>query len=386
LIAPDFDGREPSEAIEYIGHAILRNFWPKMIDLPDSSASMEFHLSWAGQKFDVPRPSDLPPLDAFVRAYQNAREYLSGRAAPHSPSWLQDVRSQRPAKLLGTISLVRFPVAPRVEPHDEPESSSASPFEGPSQHVALMRGPRFVVEYKRGPAIAYELAEYAGVFVASDEAEEAFAKSEPPTHDDWSPDMLDARLDRTLVRVALSRIRDAMQEFTGAPSVPRTEAVDVTLGGFSDMLGGLMPAEAGTGARGLAGGSRANRGPSLGSGSGAESSARVRVLQTELVSAGAGVHPVCRILFDLGDDRRRSETEVIARAATLLDDGSLEVDPPLGMEIPQVLEWSDLHGTIATSGEGISIDARSTGPWTVTVSVPSDAAIGVELNARVAGS
>ena len=382
ILEPDFDGREPVDALRFVGDAIVRNFWPKMIDGPRGGGTMAFDLSWNGTRIAVPRPRDVPPLEGYVRAFANAHASAQGKPIPHPSGYVQQVSCQRPMKHLGTLSLIRFKPLPRLaSPSD---ADDEGPFKGPSCHTALMRGPHFVVGYVEGPALPLELEEYAGVFLASDAAEEAFARAEPPTHDAWTPDILEDRHERTYVRVAASRIKQAMQDFFGAPAPSRDGARTVPLGAFSDFLGGLVPAEHGTGARGGTMGS-AGRSQAREAGTGAVAEgrgggrlARIRIIETTGPHALSGV-PVFTIRFEIDPHPRTSELAVRAAASVVLEEGSLEKEPPRGAQQPRVVLWNDHLGNDVGSSDRLVIPATAHGPWTVSVEMPTDAQVSVDL-------
>jgi hypothetical protein len=394
ILLPDFDGREPEDALRFIGSAILRSFWPKMVDGPRGGPTMSFELSWNDVPIAMPKPQDVPPLDGFVKAFANLTAHLGGRKIPYPPHSLHPVSSQRPIKQLGTLSLVRFPPSPRL-PGTDVATDEGGPFTGPSRHTALLRGPHFVVNYLDGPPVPYEHAEYAGVFIASDDAEEAFARSEPPTHDDWSPDMLDNRNDRVFVRVAIRRIKDAMLEFTGAQTIPRGSEGSVPLGAFSDLLGGLIPAERGTGARPngglgtntatLAGsdnmGDRTHANGSAEAPDDRTERARVRILEATEPETVSGV-PAFTVKFDLDPRVRTVPVKVSALPMVVLEEGSVETEPPAGSQRPRVLAWSNSAGRVIGRNDQIEIPADDTGPWSVAVSIPPDAAVAVEISAQ----
>jgi hypothetical protein len=264
-----------------------------------------------------------------------------------------------------------------------------------------MRSPHFIVNYLEGPSVPYEHAEYAGVFMASEDAEESFAKSEPPTHDDWTPDMLDNRSDKVFVRVGMRRIKDAMHEFTGTASVPRNGEGAVPLGAFSDLLGGLIPAEQGTGARSNGGvGAAGTNGDGIGGngmgegGEGTEGTpargtrsgrtARVRILDVSEPDAVSGV-PVFTVRFDLEPETRKQSFVVAATPMVVLEEGAVESDPPAGSQRPRVLFWSDSSGAVVGNSERFEVAPDARGPWHVAVAMPPDAAVALELSAEDAG-
>lgn len=390
VLLPDFEGRTPEEALRFIGEAILRTFWPKMVDGARGSGSMNFALSWNGIRIPMPRPQDVPPLGAYVKAFANLQAKLADKPMPHAGGWVQEIHSQRPARRLGTLSLLKFPPEPRLASASENEDNG--PFQGRSHHTALMRGPHFVVNYLAGPTLPYELAEYAGVFVASPTAEEAYARSEPPTHDDWVPDILEDRTDKRLVNIGLRKIKEAMQEFAGVSMPDKVPSQGVPLGAFSDLLGGLIPGERGTGARGGAGdaggfgGGGGNRGENGGAGTGGRGRGGARATRVRIMEAGepdsiAGANvPVFTVAFDLEPAQRTEKLTIVARPGVLLEDGSMESEPPLGADKPEVLFWSNAAGKVVSRAQKLTVGPNEKGPWTVALAMPQDAAVAVELD------
>lgn len=386
VLLPDFEERSPEDALRFIAEAILRNFWPKMVDGSRGAGTMAFELSWNGIAIPIPRPQDVPPLGAYVKAFHNLQARLANRRLPHSDGWLQEIHSQRPQQHLGTLSLVRFPPEPRLGSSSQEDTDG--PFTSQSHHTALMRAPRFVVSYLEGPTMPYELAEYSGVFVATAEAEKAFSRSEPPTHDDWIPDMLDDRHERTYVRVGLKRIREGMQEFAGVGSPGEIRGESVPLGGFSDLLGGLLPAERGTGTRGgvfgngetVVGGGKAGE-REEGGRRRTSSMARVRITEAgDPRSIKGSKVPVFTVGFVVEPHPRKESVVVSAHVAVLLEDGSIEGDPPTGSERPKVLSWTNAKGKNLGDANTLEISPDDAGPWTIRVAMLEDAAVVVELD------
>ena len=72
----------------------------------------------------------------------------------------------------------------------------------------MLRPAELVVKY-----LARSLEEgqdqWCGVFICDNnkEIEQSFAKSEPPSHDDWNPQSLDDNYQRTFVNQALTKIK-----------------------------------------------------------------------------------------------------------------------------------------------------------------------------------
>src|SRR5205814_8745346 len=138
-----------------IACAITWHAWPKMIA---EAEAMQFSVSWNGTEVAIPDPEQTPPLDGFVAAY---RRLSSG----------EPLECYRPKQRLGMLSLHRQLV--RAQQPSYPEGFEP-PLYSPVHHVALLRAPHFVVRYHAGDALAGDAAEYAGVFLAEHEIDDAF--------------------------------------------------------------------------------------------------------------------------------------------------------------------------------------------------------------------
>jgi len=179
---------------------VLWNFWPRMTDTTPRLRKLDFRLEVEGQDIPVPRPEEFPPLDLFAAAMDDVR---SGAES------LQEIRSQRPAKSLGNLA-IRHGMSGMRRGGASRENSSIP---AQSRHIALMRPVELVVRYVEGEPFADRRYEWAGVFVCSgeDEVEEAFARAEPPAHDDWIPENLPRGPAKTWVNVAMKHLKQIAQ-------------------------------------------------------------------------------------------------------------------------------------------------------------------------------
>jgi hypothetical protein len=184
---------DPVADMEAIAWAIAWHAWPKIVA---PKTTMTFKVTWEGEEVTVPDPLKSPPLDGFVAAYRR----LEGA---------EDVDCANPAMRLGRLSLERQLV--RINRPKYPESFTP-PINSPVHHVALIRAPEFVVRYFAGDPLPGDVAEYAGVFTADPEADDAFARAEPPTHDDWIAAQLSGT-DKRLVRALFSQLRERLRIF-----------------------------------------------------------------------------------------------------------------------------------------------------------------------------
>ena len=113
--------------------------------------------------------------------------------------------------------------------------------EGMVHHVCLMRPAELVVTYHVGPRPASEHVSYAGVFRAEVAMDEIYARAEPPTHDAWNPQSLDAP-DSTFVRSTFQRIKESLEDLLDIGGGARPGSAQVALGAasgkFSSLVGG----------------------------------------------------------------------------------------------------------------------------------------------------
>lgn len=217
---------------EHVQKAFLWFFWPKMVPWPGQPLSpMEFALEVEGQPREIPSIDSTPPFHLFAEALQQVR------SAPNDEA--REVRSLRPKAHLGWMGYQRGLHEERTFGGDRDVGISIPDV---SRHVALMRPAELVVKYLEGPPLPNNRLEWSGVFVSSmeKEVEQAFAASEPPTHDDWNPKSLPSRSPkRTYVNVALTRIKGLMDELNPEQRDPSGGASE-GLAPAADMLGSAL--------------------------------------------------------------------------------------------------------------------------------------------------
>jgi hypothetical protein len=376
IVQPDWEGREPRDALLSMGSTILRYFWPKFIDGPSGSATMRFHLALDGMDLPLPAVDAVPWLGGYVRAFRGLTEASEVESAVLGGR-VREVVCGRPHKALGNIALVRYPASAAVA--DEfMDGSNTADGENPSpttHHVALLRTPNFVVKYLAGPPSPSSHVDYAGVFRANREVDAAFAQAEPPTHDDWVPDFLGDGVEKTYVRVALRRLKEILREFSEPPQRRGSSGPELPLGALSDQLGGLVPASEGTGARPLsedgADRSRPGRPRTIRRG-------RIRVDGEGRVEVVEGV-PALVLQFDT-EHQGTAVLEVSIDAAVVVEGSARENEPPTGAEGPRVLWWKGPAEADGGCNTFCTIPEAAGGRWSVAVSIPSDAMISVALS------
>jgi hypothetical protein len=240
IMIMDFDLQDEDRQIvgRRVIEALLWNFWPRMMRdvAPDRRFTCRVEID--GVPLDIPRPEDVAPLDMFAKAMRAAR---SG-----SGNDVRRISSQRPIKELGTLSVEKGLMTPRLRLVD-----SDSLFPDVCRHIALMRPVELVVKYLEGTALPDERLEWAGVFIASeeDDVERAFAESEPPAHDDWIPDNLPKGHAKTFVKVALRELKKVAFEM-GSPARSQISGISsaLPLARVAGRLGAILEGVRGDGA------------------------------------------------------------------------------------------------------------------------------------------
>lgn len=380
VLAPDFQEVQPEVVLADMGRALIDYFWPKLVDGPDQTPSMSFSVRWQGIELPLPQVLNEPELALLTQAFVAA----STKEASNGTK-LEAIASQRPKKLLGHIALVRQATGLMKNTGDtvgveEVDSSRyRSALRRPLHHIAVMRAPNFVVKYLEGPSVPYELAEYAGVFRVDAEADAAFARAEPPTHDDWIPDLLLDTAEKTYVRVAQRKLKDVIEAFAAPHSLEVTAAGKHSVAGFSRLLGGLVPslnANAGKTARP----SPPPRGGARSPGSGGRTAAifQVAFIDESTIELVDGI-PAMVAHFQVSGQGTKS-VQIVALPKVVIADG-FESEPPEGSEQPRVLKWVGPDGFTVIGSASCEIPIGS-GTWKIAVSIPPDAMISVALKAE----
>ncbi|MCX7444505.1 hypothetical protein OS125_04490 [Corynebacterium sp. P7003] len=179
VIAPDLAA--PETGLRNIARSLTRWAWPHMVTTEPDLDPIEFHVNLRGSAIDIPAPQDDPALKSFMQTYARA---LSMQPS-ESEEWRESlvyrttrVFTGRPRKK----ELGRLSVKTLVAPVDEKDTVVGKTIES---EVALIRNPRMIVEYWKGPPdVTGE--PYCGVFLADEAADRVFARSEPAAHHEWN--------------------------------------------------------------------------------------------------------------------------------------------------------------------------------------------------------
>lgn len=178
VLEPDID--EVDEGLKKIAGSLTRWAWPHMVRLETSMDPIEFHVRKNGEEIEIPDPNKDQAVRHYVKSYKDALSVPQDL----KNSWESDFRhrvtrvwAMSPRKELGRLAVVNLPDLVPAE---------STVLEREIEHeIALLRNPRMVVEYWRGPR-NLSGTPYCGVFLADGGADPLFARSEPAAHHEWN--------------------------------------------------------------------------------------------------------------------------------------------------------------------------------------------------------
>ena len=399
ILAPRFDGalsEHPVVAAKCIAESMVIWFWPRMLGAADKLGKLQFSVECDKEAVSVPDPAKDTPFSGYARALKNLVANARRGRDIQPPHIVQEIRSARPAARLGYLSIALAPRHPRKDfaivseapdgPYIEDHAFADQVDEGATQpahchHIALVRAPGQVIKYMQYRPYPDAGMEYTGVFLvdgehdhsgrSADDVDVAFARAEPPSHDDWVPDELEDDWHKRYVRVGYREIRESADAFVdlGRPAVDSIS--QDPLGAISADLGELL----GTPGNGA---SPAGRGTGGGGGGGS-----ARGGQAQIQITGDGMledldgSPVFVLPFRIEGPL---EQPIVLRASprVLLAGGGTETEAPTGDGQPTVLGWRKGSKSVETSD--LRVRVGDTGDWQVVVGIAGEAMIGVSLS------
>lgn len=170
-------------AMENVAKSLTRWAWPHMLGVIQDMDPIDFKVLLDGEEIPIPKPEDDPALKWFVLAYLMQYQNAESVEWPEN-SWYKSLMTRtstmttlRPHATLGRISVCELadPISENDTLIDEEINS----------HIALIRLPQMVVQYKKGP-VSSDGKPYAGVFIADSRMDKVFARSEPAAHHEWN--------------------------------------------------------------------------------------------------------------------------------------------------------------------------------------------------------
>jgi hypothetical protein len=397
VIAPRTPGEDGPTDLAGIVHAIAdavaEYAWPHMIATPSRSPTVELSVTLDGVPVPVRDTTTDTRLGVFAEAYALCQNLLADSAAEGDdwPWHLQMLRSRRPICDLGPFAWRHHGSIAASVPDSDVRSE-----------IALIRAPRFVVSYMAVPRHPSGQSTF-GTFVAHPALDQEFAQAEPPTHDAWIPtkgkhfdpvrrintQIADALKPRPVgdvpsdgreepgavsVASALGELLDGQHE-GGDIRVPWSQPPSTRPPGTDrDGSGGGVGSTAGN--RPLRGPTTTDPGGSSGRPSGRHTSIRYEGPPRLLERDG---RTAVEFLFTVNKPSTLAEVRITARPDVFIE-GGRETEPPLGAEIPELLEWHDLGTGTVLRGSDLVVTQDGQSRWSVLISQPVDAAVTVALS------
>ena len=215
--------------------AVERSWWPALTD-----RLIDVEIEDVDGTILHPRPMRDDVLRTFVRGYELATQHQDNspenefkrRLKPYQPAGSKQYE-------LGSIGL-NADLASWSYAHD----SGAEDDDAAVDHrtlVALVRGPRMVVEYL--PVGRNQPPYVRGVFVADEQIDDLLRQTEPKAHDAWLPKLEEEGIDRDAPKVAdqvLRRIGQHVREFKKQLKPPPTREQDIHLPLLDDLFRDLV--------------------------------------------------------------------------------------------------------------------------------------------------
>lgn len=227
--------------------ALARNWWPAIVEREFLPTIRVVGADGETERIDV-RPRKDPLLQSFIRAWELATTPQDNNVATEIRKDLGEAPAAAGALRLGLLGAHADiggwsygQTAGDSEPDDDPEAVT-----GDSSFVALVRGPRMVVEYL--PVRPGRQPYVRGVFVAHEDIDELLRQTEPKAHDSWQRKVAEEGVDPRAPKVAdsvLRKISMAITEFQGRLRPPPPDPGDFRLtvlqGLFKNLLAGKGP-------------------------------------------------------------------------------------------------------------------------------------------------
>lgn len=243
VLQPDFD--DVDQGLDNVARSLTRWAWPHMVRLETDMDPIDFHVYKNDEEVQIPLPHSDPVVRHFVDAYRAALDVPEKQ----QNLWESDYRhrktrvfAQRPKKELGRLAVVNLrEVTPKERTVLDQEIE---------HEIALLRNPRMVVEYWRGPR-NMSGTPYCGVFLADEDADPVFARSEPAAHHEWNHESIandhdliqrfwGSNAKANPVKILKSRMRDLLKDTNVSGRVSGNEKHYQTLTQLSSRLGSIV--------------------------------------------------------------------------------------------------------------------------------------------------
>lgn len=376
IIAPRFV--EPYRKVSHDTARVLAEtlttwFWPRMLPGPGGVPWIGFRVFYEQREIAVPQPLESEPFRTMATLIGPSP---AGDAGPRKD---ETIVSEKPKAVLGILSTAPLGSDPEVagwkslaidghilsELLDRPGGLQAR-----CHHVALMRSTWQVVRYMPCRPVRATGRGFAGVFKvdAADAVESAFAQSEPPAHDDWIPDSLEADWDRRYVRIALRRIRETADQISSSIDAQAVVGRGPDLSRLSQLLGRHMPGGRPPAARAPAGDVVKVAGPVP---------AGIRLIDQGTLGL-VEERRVLTVSFAITGQIPQRGLTVQAMPRVLIVGGGTEHDDDGALDRPVVIGWRGPDRRLRRD-ERLLVAPGDPVDWQVIVRVPDETQVGVSL-------
>lgn len=347
MLGPKIDSDEIEDVLQTIANALTKWAWPHMVSKIESMDPIDFSVTLDGATVTVPDPRRDPLLRNFVNAYKLALrepehlaqvDFVDSFEESGSRAWV-DILSRKPHEYLGRLAVKRTS-------GDGIQQKSILPDET-THHIALIRNPRTVVNYRRTPKGAAEES-YAGVFIAASHLDPLFAASEPPAHDEWQPTTVDLRDPKFVnpktgqtrhsnpVRIALREIDNSLKNSNVKPAENESTANPSSLNQISNQLGTIVSAGSGSSTR--VSKPRPVRSQKQSSLVRRSSGVGTKISLDELQSSRMGTIAIFSVEVTLSKTALEQEVKIGVQTGVLVD-GKRKTEAEEGIELPRPIGW-----------------------------------------------
>jgi hypothetical protein len=234
----------------------------------------------------------------------------------------------------------------------------------PISAVALMRQANFVVKYLEVTQ-KFDQISTRGIFKSNIKFDADFRKSEPVAHDDWIPSKLQLKPNtRNPIKQTIENIKENFKELAGIKGEFQDGSASVILGNvIGRLLDGLT----------LTGPPKPPKPSGGGSSGGTSGGNNIQVVSigTPKIIASDLSHYQAVFKFQVIFPKDENNTRKIQLATyAILENGNPEIDPPEGVEIPEILKVQ-LEGKNYLKNQPIELEENMNLKYLeVTVSAP----------------
>jgi len=351
--SPTLSKSQREEAIKDIQLAACIYGWPHMLG-SKRNRSVNFKFCLNGNPISEMDPSKMPGLSEFVKCYEalnSQTEGVESRDIYFSPGGAK----KEPTGKLTWLNI----------PTSQSDREWAKRGSIPLSAVALMRQANFVVKYLE---VTQKLDQIStrGIFKSNSSFDSDFRKSEPVAHDDWVPSKLQLKPNaRNPIKQTIENIKENFKELAGIKGEFQDGSASVILGNVvGRLLDGLTltgppkpppPSGGGSGGGGISGGQNI----------------QVVAIGTPKIIASDLSRYEAVFKFQIIFPKDETATRKIGLSAyAILENGNPEIDPPEGVEIPEIINI-ELEGSNFATARPIELEpAMNLKNLEVTVSAP----------------